>query len=195
MFRSDVQRDPAVEPSAVDHECVALIRANRRSHPLGIQLVWKLTTVGGDDVKDVVRLEEVDESFRRLNDLDGIFRLHGSRVSPREAKGGVIEFRRLVHLRPCRCERQRSGAFLRTVPLAGAAPAPVARDIGDARPSPHAAEVRFAIGEPRDLGSGRCRLADGERRTERQCEQENCRMCQTTNANAHVSFLRQFRVT
>ena len=31
------------------------------------------TAVGGDDVRDTVRLEEVDEARRRLHDLDGIF--------------------------------------------------------------------------------------------------------------------------
>jgi len=168
MFSSHVQRCPAVETSGVDHQRVAFIPANRRAHPIGIQLFRKLTTVGGNDVKDVVRLEEVDEAFRRLKDLDGILGLHGSRISPWEAKGRVIEFRLFVHLRSQRRERQFSGPFLRAFLLAGAATAPVAGDIGDARPCPHAAEIRFAIGEPRDLRSGRCRLAYGGRRSQRQ---------------------------
>src|SRR5262245_49133389 len=123
MFRANVQRDPAVETPAVDHERVAVIRANRRSHPLGIHLLRKLTTVGGDDVKDVVRLEEIDEAFRRLQDLDGIFGLHRSRVSPGEAEGGVVELRRLVYFGSQRRERQGPGPFLRTLLLDGAAAA------------------------------------------------------------------------
>src|SRR5262245_15516068 len=119
MFPSDVQRDPAVEPSGVDHERVAFVRANGRSHPPWIQFFRTLTSVGGDDVKDVVRLEEIDEAFRRLNDLDGIFGLHRSRVSPRETEGGVVEFRRLVDLGPQRSERQWSRSLLRTLALLG----------------------------------------------------------------------------
>src|SRR5205085_11589908 len=110
--------------------------------------------------KYVVRLEKHRETVRSLKNLYGILGLHRPRIAPGQAKSRVIEFRLFHQLRSQRCEREFSRPFLRTAVCARAASSGIASDIGDARTRPHAAEIRFAVREPRNV-RGLRRLGDG----------------------------------
>src|SRR5713101_149596 len=98
-------------------------------------------------MEHIVRLEQDREALRSLHNLYWIRRLHGPRVTPRQAPGSVVEsFSRPLFTSPG-CVRQLSGAFLDAAFRRSATTAclRISGDVRDARPVPYSVEVRLAI--------------------------------------------------
>ncbi|SRR6266446_1649965 len=109
-----------------------------------------------DHVKYIIRLEQDCQASWRLHDLDGIRRLHGSRVTPRQAAGRVVK----AGAGPLFPSPGRVGKLSRAflnAPLCGSAAAAsigIPGDVQNARPVPYPVEVRLAVGQPRDALTG-----------------------------------------
>src|SRR5215471_77175 len=120
MFRHHVKSDSAVDAFRIDDERVPFIPPDGCAHPGRLHFLRMLTAVGRHHMKNIVRLEKHGETLWSLEKFYRIFGLHGSRVSPGQAKRRVIEFWALVQLGSQRREFEGPRPFLRTAALAGA---------------------------------------------------------------------------
>src|SRR6266571_2610310 len=92
MFSPDVESRLAVETSRVDDQRVSFIPAHRFSHPRGFNVPGKLASIRGNDVEYIVRFVKIRQTAGGLHDLQWILRLHGSGVTPGQAKGRIVKF-------------------------------------------------------------------------------------------------------
>src|SRR5213078_1604533 len=136
----------AIEPGTVDHQRVAIPRADRVSHPGWLQVLGMLASIGRDDVKNIVGFEQQRDALGSLHDLHRIFYLPGARVTPRQAVPGVIETVFIFPLgEPCFGERQSSRALLYAPLRLRSTALAIFGDVGYARMIPDAVEIRLAV--------------------------------------------------